>query len=270
MKNALKEYRIADIKVTGDPRLKPGMRVELKYVDSDTDGEYIAERVKHELSAAGYVTYADLYKPITPTGKPRDRVHKETKKEEKQQPKEQEEKAAAAEDLSKSINGLAWKKDGEQISKALVGDEVTLCADTHNIADGASATIKIVEKDADGNDDDVATLKATVQNNTIECAWKVVFTADNDDTDSEQEKKEKGYTLPEYAFTIECDGEKSTESGQLDVKDEIEIIVSNFDKLKGKTLRLSWKDGRSKEVTIDSEKLKISDVYIGKPKFQIL
>ena len=57
-----------------------------------------------------------------------------------------------------------------------------------------------------------------VQNNTIECAWKVVYTADNDATDSEQEKKEKGYTLPEYAFTIECDGEKSAESGQLDVR----------------------------------------------------
>ena len=76
---------------------------------------------------------------------------------------------------------------------------------------------KKVEKDADGNDDDVATLKATVQNNTIECAWKIVYTADNDDTDSEQEKKEKGYTLPEYAFTVECGGEKSAESGQLDV-----------------------------------------------------
>ena len=57
-----------------------------------------------------------------------------------------------------------------------------------------------------------------MQNNTIECAWKVAYIADNDDTDSEQEKKEKGYTLPEYAFTIECDGEKSAESGQLDVR----------------------------------------------------
>ena len=77
---------------------------------------------------------------------------------------------------------------------------------------------KKVEKDTDGNDDDVATLKTTVQNDTIECAWKVVYTADNDDTDSEQEKKEKGYTLSEYAFTVECDGEKSAESGQLDVR----------------------------------------------------
>ena len=92
-----------------------------------------------------------------------------------------------------------------------------MCADTHNIADGTSATIKIVEKDDDGNDDEVATLKTTVQNNKIECAWKVVYTADDDDADSKQEQEEKGYTLPEYAFTVECDGEKSTESGQLDV-----------------------------------------------------
>ena len=48
--------------------------------------------------------------------------------------------------------------------------------------------------------------------------WKVVYTADNDDTDSEQEKKEKGYTLPEYAFTVACGGGKSAESGQLDVR----------------------------------------------------
>ena len=124
------------------------------------------------------------------------------------------------------------------------GDEVTLCADTHNIADGTSATIKIVEKDADGNDDDVATLKATVQNNTIECAWKVVYTADNDDTDSEQEK--------------------------LDIKDEIEITVSNFEKLKGKTLKLFWKDGSSKSITIASQKLIVKDIFIGSTKIKII
>ena len=127
-----------------------------------------------------------------------------------------------------------------------------LCADVRDIAEGASATIKIVEKDADGNnDDDVATLKAVVQNNKIECAWKVAYIADDDDADSRQEQKEKDYTLPEYAFTIECDGEKSGESPQLDIKDEIEITVSNFEKLKGKTLKLFWKDGSSKEVTIE-------------------
>lgn len=98
-----------------------------------------------------------------------------------------------------------------------MGDEVLLCADVQDIADGTSAKIKIVEKDADGQDDDVATLNATVKDGKIEYSWKVVYTEDDDDADSEQEKAEKGYTLPEYAFTVECDGATSGESGQLDV-----------------------------------------------------
>ena len=126
------------------------------------------------------------------------------------------------------------EKDGVPICKALVGDVVSLCADTHNIAGGAAATIKIVEKDADGNDDDVATLKAAVQNNKIECSWKVVCTADDDDADSKQEKKEKGYTLPEYAFSVECDGVKSAESGQLDVRGWIKAQLK--DKETGKLI----------------------------------
>ena len=148
-----------------------------------------------------------------------------------------------------------------------------LCADVRDISEGASATIKIVEKDDDGNDDEVESPNTKIQNGKIKCKWKVVYMEDNDDTESQQEMEEKGYTLPEYAFTIECGGEtsaESEESPQLDIKDEIEITVSNFEKLKGKTLKLFWKDGSSKEVTIDSEKLKISDVYIGKAKFQIL
>ena len=170
-----------------------------------------------------------------------------------------------------AITNPRWENaDGKQITKALVGDEVTLCADTHNIADGTAATIKIVEKDADGNDDDVATLKATVQNNKIECTWKVVYSADNDDADSKKEQEEKGYTLPEYAFTIECGGEKSAESGQLDIKDEIEITVSNFEKLKGKTLKLFWKDGSSKSITIASQKLIVKDIFIGSAKIKII
>jgi len=115
------------------------------------------------------------------------------------------------------VNDFNLEEKRCAVTKALVGDEVTLCANVQDIADGASAKIKIVEKDADGNDDDVATLTATVSGGKIECAWKVVYTEDDDDTDSEQEKAEKGYTLPEYAFTVECGGAASEESGQLDV-----------------------------------------------------
>ena len=89
------------------------------------------------------------------------------------------------------------------------------------------STSKKVEKDADGNDVDVETFKAAVQNNKIECSWKVLYTADDDDADSKKEREEKGHTLPEYAFTIECDGEKSAESGQLDVMGWIKTKLIN-------------------------------------------
>ena len=102
-----------------------------------------------------------------------------------------------------------------------------------------------------------------MQEGKIRRKWKVVCTEDSDDTDSRQELYEKGYTLPEYAFTVECDGIESEESGQLDVKDKIVLTIKNFDELKGKTLKLVWKDGSSKEIPIDSEKLKISDIFIG-------
>ena len=92
-----------------------------------------------------------------------------------------------------------------------------LCADVRDIADGTTAKIKIVEKDDDGNDDDLTVLTDEVQDGKIRCDWKVIYTEDNDDNESQQEMEEKGYTLPEYAFTVECDGEKSAESGQLDV-----------------------------------------------------
>ena len=93
-----------------------------------------------------------------------------------------------------------------------------LCADVRDIAEGASVTIKIVEKDDDGNDDEVESPNTKIQNGKIKCKWKVVYMEDNDDTESQQEMEEKGYTLPEYAFTVECGGEKSAESGQLDVR----------------------------------------------------
>ena len=117
-----------------------------------------------------------------------------------------------------SITSPRWEDEsGSTINKALVGDEVYLCADTENIADGAGAKIRIIEKDDDGNDDFVAELSTAVNGGKIRCKWKVIYTEDNDDTDSQQELEEKGYTLPEYAFTVECDGAESEEAGQLDV-----------------------------------------------------
>ena len=80
------------------------------------------------------------------------------------------------------------------------------------IKDGTTVTIKIVEKDADGKDDPVTTLSAVVSGGRIKCQWQVTYTADADDADSQQELAEKGYTLPEYAFVVECGGATSGES----------------------------------------------------------
>ena len=102
-----------------------------------------------------------------------------------------------------------------------------ICAETSGISDGTSVKIKIVEKDDDGNDDDVATISGTVKGGKIECKWKVIYTADDDDSNSQKEKEEKGYTLPEYAFIVECDGIVSEESGKLDVMGWIRTQFKN-------------------------------------------
>lgn len=67
-----------------------------------------------------------------------------------------------AEEKSPKISNPRWEdENGRTITKALVGDEVFLCADVTDIADGATAKINIVEKD--GNDDFVAEMGAAVQ-----------------------------------------------------------------------------------------------------------
>ncbi len=123
-----------------------------------------------------------------------------------------------------AISNPRWEDTkGQAITKALVGDEVYLCADITDIADGATATIKIVEKDDDGKDDPVATLSAVVSGGRIKCRWQVKYTADEDDADSQKELAEKGYTLPEYAFTVECGGATSGESRVLEVRGWIKV-----------------------------------------------
>ena len=128
------------------------------------------------------------------------------------------------------ITNPHWENaDGQTITKALVGDEVYLCADVTDINDGATATIKIVEKDDDGNNDDIDSVSGKVQDSKIKAKWKVIYTEDDDDSNSQQEKEEKGYTLPEYAFSVECDGVESDESGQLDVMGWVNIKLSEQD-----------------------------------------
>ena len=154
-----------------------------------------------------------------------------------------------------------WWEDsnGQAITKALVGDEVYLCFDVRYRAyaddvDGAPATIKIVEKDADGKDDPVTTLSAVVSGGKIKCQWQVTYTADDDDADSLKELEEKGYTLPEYAFVVECGGATSGESGVLEVyADFIAKLSMNGKLLRNYPYILKLADGSCRKGQTNSE-----------------
>ena len=85
----------------------------------------------------------------------------------------------------------------------------------------------IVLTDDERNDEEVETPNAKVQDGKILYKRKVIYMEDNDDTESQQEKNEKGFTLPEYAFTVECDGVESEESGQLDVMGGLKVQLKD-------------------------------------------
>ncbi len=235
LQNASMEWQRAEVRCEGDHRIRPGMRVTLKYVGERFSGEYVAERVEHEFGIDGFITEVHLRRNMLP-GEPkrasaideeRERQHNGGGASEESSQEDAEEQE---EEKSPAITNPHWESsDGNTLEKALVGDEVYLCADVQDISDGTNATIRIVEKDDDGNDDDVTSLTAKVQDGKIKCKWKVIYTEDDDDSNSEQEKEEKGYTLPEYAFTVECGGVASEESEQLDVMGWInKQIISKY------------------------------------------
>ena len=248
------QFQSCEAKTEGNSRIRPGNRLTVKYLGRHSDGEYLVYSVEHSLSAQdGYFTTCHLKRNFCGVSNNRSISAIDRERIDRQGANAQEETAAAAsasgkqtesqdnseesntEEKSPKISNPRWEDaSGRTIAKALVGDEVFLCADVTDIADGVSATIRIVEKDGDGNDDFVTELGVAVQEGKIRRKWKVVYMADDDDTDSQKEMEEKGYTLPEYAFTVECDGTKSEESGQLDVRGWIK--TQYIDKKTGKPL----------------------------------
>ena len=265
------QFQSCEAKTEGNCRIRPGNRLTVRYLGMHSDGEYLVQLVEHDFSVQdGYFTTCHLKRNFCEVGNnrsiteiDRERINSQGAKSEgnvafagsgKQTETQNDTEESNVEEKSPKISNPRWEdENGKAITKALVGDEVYLCADVTDIADGATATIRIVEKDDDGNDDFVTELSTAVQEGKIRCDWKVIYTEDNDDTDSQKEMEEKGYTLPEYAFTAESSGVKSEESGQLDVMGWIrtqfinkynkkplrnmnyEIRASNGSLIKGKT-----------------------------------
>ena len=238
------QFQSCEAKTEGNCRIRPGNRLTVKYLGRQSDGEYLVYSVEHSLSVQdGYFTTCHLKRNFCGASNKnrgiseidRERIDSQGAKSEIGatssgggiQAESQNSTENTSTEKNPSITSPRWEyANGRTITKALVGDEVYLCADVTDIADGATAKIRIVEKDDDGNDDFVAELSTTVNDGKILCKWKVIYTEDTDDTDSQKEMEEKGYTLPEYAFTVECDGVESEESGQLDVMGWIRINLA--------------------------------------------
>ena len=59
-------YQTGTVKCEGDYRIHPGMRVNIKYVGKKFSGEYIADRVEHDLSVGGaFITKIHLKRNMT-------------------------------------------------------------------------------------------------------------------------------------------------------------------------------------------------------------
>ena len=270
------QFQGCEAKTEGSSRIRPGNRLTVKYLGKHSDGEYLVYSVEHDFSVQdGYFTTCHLKRNFCGVSNNRNISAVDRERIDRQGANAQGENAASTsasgnheetqndteesnvEEKSPKISNPRWENaDNQTITKALVGDEVFLCADTENISDGTSAKIKVIEKDDDGNDDFVTELSAAIQDGKIRRKWKVVYTEDNDDTDSQKELEEKGYTLPEYAFTVESIGVNSEESGQLDVMGWIKARIldkKNKRPVKNMPYKIYYDDGTKETGTTDGE-----------------
>jgi hypothetical protein len=167
----------AEGSVEGDSRLTAGATVMIKYVGNAGSGEYIAECVVHRFTLSdGYTTEFYLK---------RNMLNEETMKKAGSGAvlgfsggSTGNPKAANASDIDDDdieFANLVWKKDGNEVSEALVDDEVTINFDVRNIDDGASVNVIIFEYDADEEHDHIKDLTGKVKDGKVEIPWKVEY-----------------------------------------------------------------------------------------------
>ena len=188
------QFQSCEAKTEGNCRIRPGNRLTVKYLGRHSDGEYLVYSVEHSLSAQdGYFTTCHLKRNFCGVSNNRSISAIDRERIDRQGANAHGENAASTsasgnheetqadteesnvEEKNPTITNPHWENaDGKTLTKALVGAEVYLCADVTDIADGASAKIKIVEKDNDGNDDFVTKLSTSVNDGKIRCKWKVI------------------------------------------------------------------------------------------------
>ena len=196
----------------GNPELKAGATVMLKYIGKIWSGEYIAKVVVHDFSVEnGYrtrfyvkrnmldegikppVSHVDMYAARAAAVAAANNQTEESEEEE--------------DENSPEFRKLIWRnKNNKEITEALVDDEVILYCEVKNIEEAETVDFRVYEYDDDGEHDHITDLSGVVKDGRVEVRWTVEYHADDDDTNSAQEIEEQGYTLPEYIFTVKYNG----------------------------------------------------------------
>ncbi|MGE0707773.1 MAG: carboxypeptidase-like regulatory domain-containing protein [Planctomycetota bacterium] len=134
------------------------------------------------------------------------------------------------------------------VSEARVGDEVELLVSAA-LPDGAEVRFAIVEVDADGEDDPVAELQASVSGGVARARWTFAWTDDEDDAQREDE----AFPAPEYAFVARASEERSARSPELRFKDwyELEVLDLDGQPVGGVEVTLTLAGGEERRATTD-------------------
>jgi hypothetical protein len=215
------KYKWAEGRAEGDASLRSGATVEMKGLGPAWNGEYIAEAVVHDFSMEeGYATEFHLKRNMMDdefakkssggTGGAGQYAGANSTDDGDDDDEEEEDEDGP------EFRGLVWKKDGKEVSEALIDDDVTLFCEVKNIDEGETVKFSIYEQ-GESNDDPIDELEGEVKDGRVEAPWKVVYEG-GEGSSTEEEIEEKGWTVPDYYFVAEYGGVESRGSKKLDVR----------------------------------------------------
>jgi len=146
------------------------------------------------------------------------------------------------------VPAIAARWDREETRE---GETVHLLVDVPGTPDGAAATLRIQEHDADGKHDFVEELRGTVSGGKVDVPWVYRFVRDVDDA-IQPGDEEKGFHAPELFFDAKV-GARTDRSGILRYKEDVAFVLAGPDgkPLAGRRFVITLADGRKVEGRTD-------------------
>ncbi len=150
----------------------------------------------------------------------------------------------------RSLDNARWLDGttGEERTTARSGASLELVAAVKNPKE-QTPRFAIFERDADGEDDPVATVEGRIEDGLARATWAYTYVDDED-----EEGSGKPYTSPELYFRCTL-GELSTQSGLLAFEDFVELVCRDAagQPRSGLAYTLTLPDGSSRQGTLDDQ-----------------